>query len=519
MKKIKFISLIMVILVFLSSISLVSCNNENASSTSEGYTSSDPSTSSSSSSESSSSSSSSSSSTSSFPINGPTMDGIPGTGFSSKKHIMRDWEGKTLNVLVTRYTNSPSAPWGQMELNPDSFGAGIGKAYDERRAVIEELYGIDVEWIPASANHYVSADIASAEKSGVEVYDIAMPRMHEAQMLASSVYNMHESDYIDFGYDYYNISAYEAYTVAGYTLFAAGADFSGEMSSKALIVNKRLLAEKASVDELYSDILNGEWTYDKLRSIASLIGPDEKTDTGVYGIGTNDTYGYFPHLGVFNIPTDPDTGMYCYGLIVDKERTEAVIELIREANASNWTHIYDWRKEITVDTAFVDGNLLFCNAYMQKLTEITPDFEVSAIPFPKLNAEQKDYIAPVNSYTSTLMCIPRVTQERGMAEYFVDVLSWTANDYTRVAYYDLVKSKLSPASAEIEMKIIQECIFDNLAYDAGAAAEDDSIREYKIAATYSTQQMSPVLGYIPVSPMELVQGWNAVWLAYDGDKQ
>lgn len=466
----------------------------------------------------------STSSSSRPPIDGPTPPNQH--GFSSKTNIMRDWEGKTLNVLCTRYGTTASAPWGQVELNPSSFGAGVGQKFDERQAYILETYGVTVKWIPAQATHTIGADLSSAELSESTTYDIAIPRVHEVQSLAASVYNMHESDYIDFTHDYYNIAAYEAFTVSGFTLFAAGGhDFADEQSSYTMLFNKDMLAEKAPTADLYADVRDGNWTYDALKSISTLVSGDDGNgtpgDEDTYGFGTKSVTRFYYYFGVFEADVDPDTGMYRFALNLDIEKAETVISLMKEAEASSWARTSGWGGSwgSNMHDAFTEGRLLFFNDVTQKITELSFDFAMGIVPFPKLNDEQEDYIVPVVNEQITVICIPRVTQDRTMSEYFVDVLSWTGNEYTVAAYYDILEATMDITTAEEDMDIAINYVFDKIAYDVGAitcgsgASLCGDIKERTLGDSSFTAIMQEEAAML----IETVEGWNNVWAAYDGD--
>ena len=489
MKKIKLFTVLILIIVFLLSLSLVSCNKQKDESSTKEQT-----------------------STSSFDSDG--LHGCFPVKFSSKKDVLRDWEGKTLNVLATRYEKNPTAPWGQLELNPYSFGTGIGKAYDERQAKIKELYGVEIDWISSQSYQFIAHDLATAEKSEALYYDIAIPRVTEAQALVSSVYNMRLSDYLSFENDYFSVSAYEdAFTNYGYTLFISGDhDFSTKLGSYALIFNKKMLKQKAPEIDIYNEVKNGTWTYDKFKSIASLVSTDGEGDLGTYGVGISDITSYYYSFGIYEVDIDPDTGTYRYAFGIDKERLDSVIAIMKEAKGSLWTRD-TWANNSIMDTAFVDGRLMFYNGIVQKIDELKSNFDIGVVPFPKLNAEQTSYITPLDVKT-TVLCIPRVTQDRQMSEYFIDVLSWTGKEYTVKAYYDSLKESFNEETANEDMQILQNYVFKNIKYDVGYLTGGSICGEMK---QYILLQPDDTTDWL--APVEIVQSWNNAWVNYDGDKE
>ncbi len=482
------------------------------------------------------SSSSSSTSSSSTPTEDPTEDPNDGEydskppkkDFSSKEQIMTDWSGKTLNVLVTRYGAEASYPWGQVELNPGSFGTGVGQAFDERQAVIYDTYGVTVNWVAAQANQTIGGDLAAAELSETTNFDIAIPRVHEVQSLVSSVYNMRESDYLDFNNSYFSLAAYEAFTVSGYTLFAAGGhDFADEQSSYTMLVNKEMLAQKAPTADLYAEVKNGTWTYDALLSISTLVSGDENgdgkyDDADRYGYGCKGVTDFFYYFGVFEADVDPDTGLYRFALNLDVEKAERVIEIMKSTQTSTWARTSGWGGHYgsNMHDAFTEGRLLFFNDVTQKITELKPTFAIGVVPFPKLNADQEDYIVGVNKEQITVICIPRVTQDRQMSEYFVDVLSWTGRDYTVEAYYDLIESTMDIETSTDDMEIIINHVFANMQYDIGqiTAGSGTSLCKDIKERTLGDTAFSTLMQEESALLIETVQGWNNNWAGYDGDQ-
>ena len=483
--------------------------------------------------ESSSSSSSSSSTTPDDPSTPPPSGGIfpppDNGGYSTKdeENIITDWSGKTLNVLVTRYGSSANYPWGQVELNPSSFGTGVGEAQDERQAEILSRYGVEVAWIAAQQDQFVATDLANAELSDTLYFDLAIPRVKEVQALVSSVYNMNTSDYLDFNNDYFNLNAYEAFTVAGYTLFAAGGhDFADDQSSYIMLFNKEMLTEKAPGADLYKEVKDGNWTYEGLASISQLVSGDDGNgtpgDEDIYGYGVKGIDLFYYCFGVFQADVDPDTGMYRFAFDLDMEKTDAITLLAKQARSSNWARTTGWGGTwgSNMHTAFEEGRLLFFNDVAQKITELKFDFAYGIVPFPKLNAEQEDYIVPVNKEQITVICIPKVTQDRQMAEYFLDVLAWTGNDYTVAAYYETIKSTMDMETAEDDMEIVVNYVFKKIDYDIGAvtAGSGAQLMGDIISRILGDGNLATILLEERAALLETVQTWNDAWAAYSDDE-
>ena len=68
------------------------------------------------------------------------------------------------------------------------------------------------------------------------------------------------------------------------------------------------------------------------------------------------------------------------------------------------------------------------------------------------------------------MCVPKANNDREMGEYFVDVLSWTGQDYVMRAFNQEMESRLyddGNTSRADALEMLTEYIFPNICYDQG----------------------------------------------------
>ena len=385
----------------------------------------------------------------------------------------RVWSSNTLNVLCTRYGETASAPWGQFELNPAAYGEAFNTAYEARQAKIEELYGVTVNWVAAQDPQNITSDLTEAANADNVTYELAIPRAREVQSLSTLVFDMGNSKYIDFNRSYYSQVAYECMTVAGVTLFAAG-DFSfqDEQVAQMIFFNKDLLESLGGADSaaLYALVEEGGWTYDIMTSLARAISGDvngnhQQDDDDKYGFATMTLTNFYQYFGVAEASVID--GMYQLTLN-DPAVTDIVAKIIECNAGSTWCRVNwggDWGANM--GTAFLDSRVLFYNNVAQELDNWSDiEFELGVLPFPKLNSEQKNYCAPVNNAQPTFICIPKVTKDREMSEYFLDILMWMGEEYVMSTYYDNIELKLS-SDYENDMRILKEQIHANIFYDVG----------------------------------------------------
>ena len=444
--------------------------------------------------------------------------------YTTKKDVKDTWSGQTLNVLCTRYGDTAGAPWGQFELNPAAYGEKLNASFEERQAIILEMYGVTVNWVEAQMNQAITNDLTEAANAENVSYEIGIPRAFEVQSLSTVVFDMGNSDYIDFTNSYYSQVAYECMTVAGVTLFAAG-DFSfqDEQLAHMLFYNKEILATLNSTIDLYALVESGRWTYSLMANLARGVSGDvngnhEQDDEDKYGFATKNVTRFYQYFGVAEASVID--GMYQLTLN-DPAVTDIVAKIIECNAGSTWCRVNwggDWGANM--GTAFLDSRVLFYNNVAQELDNWSDiEFELGVLPFPKLNSEQKNYCAPVNNAQPTFICIPKVTADRDMSEYFIDVLMWTGSEYVMTEYYNNIELKLS-SDYENDLRILKEQIHANIFYDVGEITSGwagllSTVRSN--AHADNKDSFNALYLENEGTAQTIVDSWNMNWAAYSDD--
>lgn len=442
--------------------------------------------------------------------------------WSSKTDVRTTWSGETLNIACSTWSASPGAPWSVMELCIDygkqsGFGELIDAAVLERQEFIDVTYGVELNWINATRFGMHDA-LETAMLAGNINYDLAMTRAMRAQSIVSGgyVYDMANREFINFDQPYYNANSVEAYTAKGHTFFVAG-DFSNlhYETAFALYFNKNLL-EEDEITELYQMVRDGSWTWNELVTLAngrySDDGDGVHGDTDTYGFSTTSLNRFFDYFGVKQAGVNQSTGEWM--ITINDPKVDNIISAIITANTANWCRSAwggSWGSNAI--QAFNDNRLLFLNEVIQISTRGDMSGNVGVIPFPKLNAQQENYYVPCAMQQTVLMCIPKITQDRGMSDYFLDVLSWTGREYTIEAYLEH-KSEYLVSPTDIEM--LKSYIFPNVIFDAGAAVGwGDLIGQVKSSA-WAGNTNCFIQAYEDAAPdaLQVIESWNNAWGRY-----
>ena len=442
--------------------------------------------------------------------------------WSSKTHVLTNWSGRTLNVACSTWSSHPGAPWSVMELCIDygktsGFGTIIDNAILDREQMIKETYGVKLNWI--NATRWAMQDaLETATISGNVNYDLAMPRGMNAQAIVSGgfVYDMANREYINFDQSYYDQNSVEAYTAKHHTFFVTG-DFTTlhKETASVLYFDKDLLGGSDATEELYDTVRNGQWTWDELLTLTNGKYKDDgdgiRGDTDSYGLSLTSLDKLYEFFGVKQVGVDKSTRSFV--LTLNDTRVNGVIDAIIEAKTGIWCRTtWGGSYGANAKTAFTGGRVLFYNEVLQN-SDVGEYGGVGVVPFPKLDAFQESYYAPCSIQQTVLMCIPKITQDRNMSDYFLDVLSWTGKSYTARAY---LQDKSNDFESDVEIEMIRDYIIPNIIYDIGTAVKWGSVMNDARTESYAGNVNDFAYAYnkYESDALQTINTWNAYWGAY-----
>ncbi|MBQ8567284.1 MAG: hypothetical protein IJ445_06865 [Clostridia bacterium] len=451
----------------------------------------------------------------------PTTE-APIQTWSSKNDIRDTWSGKTLNVACSVWYGT-GAPWAMPEAfiteqNDAYFGKKIQNAVLDRNEFIESTYGVKVNWLNATKASMHSALEAATLAKNVN-YDLAAPRMMNVQSIVAGgyVYDLADREYIDFENSYYNENAVKTFTAHGHTFFVTGG-FS-TIDKETIVVlyfNKNVLgdgSEKAS-EELYQLVRDGKWTYDKLVEYAEAAykddGDGERDEDDVYGASISRYNRFFNNFGITQAGVNKATGKWEITLN-DEDKIDDIIDVIIDTKNADWLlPIFGWGH---VDEDFINGKYIFTDRELLESYVGLRGDNVGLVPFPMLNEEQGRYYVSTSEQQTIFMCIPKLTQDREMSEYFMDVLCWTGEEYTLKAY---IETKKEHFKANADMEMITDYIIPNISYDAGKTMSWYPLIDGMEYHSYDGNENKFDEIYAEKEPdaLKTIAEWNAAWGGY-----
>jgi hypothetical protein len=337
---------------------------------------------------------------------------------------------------------------------------------------------------------------------------------------------MEEDLNVDFRMTYFNQASYEAFTVADRTLFIAGDfDFMDEDISYAIFVNKDILVNELGVTDIYNRVKNGNWTYDEFKNLAKQI----KADNSDGSIDDQDRFGYakvngasrfYHYAGIKEVTVSPDTGLCEISIDDDMGKIGQVISNIIEINtATDWART-EWGADgSNAFKAFKEGRVLFYEDIVQQIDNMDDiDFYLAILPFPKLNAEQDDYVTMPGKEKSIVGCIPKCTSSRSVSNFFIAAFTEIGAETTMQVYHDKFEKYFDSKTVEEEYDILLECVFDNITYDTGyhSSGFEGFLESVKVDSyAGNTNNFDNVFGEKKAQAEMLIMAWNEAWVKVD----
>ena len=421
-----------------------------------------------------------------------------------------NYDGATLGV----YTRSQTFFHGEMIVE-EATGDQLNDAIFDRQTAVEERLNLKIEETTGA-----NTDAArSAIQAGDGSYKLVNARNVYTVQYASNGLGYLWSDVknIDLTKNYWYDSINKNLTLANKTFTAAGAyNLTSFDFTHVLLFNKQLV-DDLTLENPYELVRNGQWTWDKFIEFGA------KATNDVNGDGKmtlDDTFGYLSAakqipacflegIGVQFLAKDPATDTPVFALSSDTRFVDTFTKLFEIFwDSGMW---YPEESNVNVpdssQTLFSQNQALMMNStffYVQGLREMDADFGV--LPYPKYDAEQKDYLSRIEGCELPLIPACLSQEDADMTGAFLEAMASHSHKNTIPVYYEIyLKTKLSRDSESAEMF---DLIFANRIFDLGDTVWCDNIRDGFILSLFKGNMRGSITSTIKKST-------NAVQKAID----
>ena len=359
--------------------------------------------------------------------------------------------------------------WASLDIASEGEnGDIINDSIFRRNLYIEEKYDVTIKW---NLNSDPVGLYRRSFKAGDTDYDLVMPALPEASKLGAegTLYDMKQMPYTDLSAIWWDRQAVKELAIGNKLYYCTGdLSFTAIDTIWIMMFNKALIKE-FGLDDPYSVVKNGDWTYSKLEEMIKGVSRDLNND-GVIN--------EFDFLG-FVTPSD----RYVRAMILSggesfTEKTSDDYFAFKQPN-SKFLEIYDMTMQLMHDnpdvldinrikdqgssyltnkyflakTMFEENRILFFSEVMQNIIRLRQmDTDFGIIPLPKYSKEQEFVPHYVFVDTTTVAAVPANAPDIERTSIILEAFS-AESTYTVIpAYYEVsLKTKLARDEQSGEM--------------------------------------------------------------------
>ena len=354
-------------------------------------------------------------------------------------------------------------------------GEAINDTVFNRNLKIEDAYKVKIglERVP---DNTIVKTINTEITAGETNYDVVYPRLNEASSLftGAQLHNLHKVNYIDLTKPWWDQNCVESLTTKGYLPCAASALNVNDKDATAAIAFNKTIASNNQIEDLYTVVREGKWTYDKLSSIAETVMQDLNGDgvmtpeEDIYGfLGARDVTESFYYGSGGQMVAKNSDGVFelTFGSERDINVTEKIIDLMNQPWFMNH-HLIANQDDNYYRQLFEQGYGLF---FWMRLDEVTnmraSDADFGILPIPKYEEAQDKYYSMVSRYITGLPSIPITLTGEKLDEVGLVLEALSAESYYTLIPEYIETSLKTKNSRDAESADMLDIIINNRVFD------------------------------------------------------
>jgi len=383
-----------------------------------------------------------------------------------------DYKGETVTIFYRegRYVDVVGGEEESGEL--------VADAVFNRNRAVEERINVKFDYIsgPDDVDSF-SALVTQAVTSGDDAYDIVAHAQYKQAILAveGMLTNLIDAPYLDYDQPWWAEDYMDIIAIHPDYRFQLIGDFSTARieSISTNFINKRMYEDNfGSIDEFYGLILDGKWTFDKMRELCSGVFQDLNADgkTGYEDIlGAAVSWSSQSEHSTFSAGaryTERGDDGYPV-LIADQSRNveiaERLYQMVFETEGFHYDSDYRSQSAAQLD-AFKNGTMLFYIQQMKSADINLRDMKdpYGIIPRPKLDEQQEDYLSLVHDGVMSYS-VPVSNDELEMACAVMEAMASEGYRNVIPKYYETAL-KVKYAQDDVSVQLI-DLIYNNSTTD------------------------------------------------------
>ena len=353
-------------------------------------------------------------------------------------------------------------------------GEAINDAVYNRNVKIEDAYKVKIA-LQLEQSTDIASMVGQQVTAGDSTYDVVYQLLSAAPALIQKSYfhNLFNVPNIDLTKPWWDQNSISSLSTMGILpLVSTSINVNDKDATAALAFNKTI-AENNQLEDLYTLVREGKWTYDKLTEMAEATyndsnGDGTMTPDDVYGfLGGRDVIDSLYHGSgsQFITKNENDEFVFTFGTERDVDVISKGIDIVNSVWYFNH-HAWKDQSDILYRQIFETGHGLF---FWMRLDDVTNmragDADFGIIPIPKYEEAQDKYYSLVSQHTTGLMSIPITCAGDELSEVGMVLEALAAEShYTLIPEY-IETSLKTKNSRDAESADMLDIILGNRVFD------------------------------------------------------
>ena len=353
-------------------------------------------------------------------------------------------------------------------------GEAINDAVYNRNVKIEDAYKVKIA-LQLEQSTDIASMVGQQVTAGDSTYDVVYQLLSAAPALIQKSYfhNLFNVPNIDLEKPWWDQNSISSLSTMGILpLVSTSINVNDKDATAALAFNKTI-ASNNQLEDLYTLVREGKWTYDKLTEMAEATyndsnGDGTMTPDDVYGfLGGRDVIDSLYHGSgsQFITKNENDEFVFTFGTERDVDVISKGIDIVNSVWYFNH-HAWKDQSDILYRQIFETGHGLF---FWMRLDDVTNmragDADFGIIPIPKYEEAQDKYYSLVSQHTTGLMSIPITCAGDELSEVGMVLEALAAEShYTLIPEY-IETSLKTKNSRDAESADMLDIILNNRVFD------------------------------------------------------
>ena len=353
--------------------------------------------------------------------------------------------------------------------------------YYRHRDIEEKFQVTFTNYIPESVDgeeynpivHEVRRDILAGTNKFNAGYGIA-PAVCQPLFQNGCLTDVSGFEGIDLDREWWTPTLRETYALGGGVYFLNGDIVTSNYTDAHVVLFNKQIADEYGINEMYSLVKDGSWTFDKMFELASYI-PTNENEEGAYRYATPDGMAVLYASGYPVIEFDAEGTPYVqenlsaelssladkYSAVFGDNTQTAHAKVMTTDTPEVFKDKYGFED---ADEMFSDDMVLFYFTVTSSAIDLrSEDVVFGILPMPKGSADQDDYITYGEPWLNFNVFVPKSGNDQEMTGVILEAMAALGRKYLRPAYYDsLLKSRNTYDADSFEMLDI---IFESKVYD------------------------------------------------------